>query len=100
MQQNQKSSQNVTPEERLKSSLNIKKTHQPKELRALNTAQYNYQPFKNHHLFIQNGQVELTLNTTVLNPEEQKELTRIMKHHIKQNSLALSKLIINGVEND
>lgn len=70
------------------------------EIKATDVQQCNHHQFKNHHLFIEEEQVELTLNTKDLNPKEQRELTKMMKHHFKNKGLTLSKLIINGVHND
>ena len=71
-----------------------------KEINSADIQLCNKYQFKNHHLFIQDEQVELTLNTKDLNHKEQRELTQIMKHHLKNKGLNLSKLIINGVPHD
>ncbi|MCL9682637.1 hypothetical protein [Legionella maioricensis] len=71
-----------------------------KEINAIDSLPYNPNEFKNHHLFIHNKQVELTLNIQNLAPDEQKEFTSMMRNHLKNKGLTLSKLIINGVEND
>ncbi|MFI4962592.1 MAG: hypothetical protein ACHP6H_01900, partial [Legionellales bacterium] len=53
--------------------------------------------FKNHHLFIKDEFVELTLNALDLKPEELQELTQLIKKILKQKGLMLHSLIINGV---
>lgn len=55
---------------------------------------------KHFHLFIQNEQVELTLNTAGLDHHREKELTRMIQDNLKNKGLSLKQLIINGVEND
>lgn len=56
--------------------------------------------FKNNHLFIQGAQAELSLNLHSFNKQEQKELLQLVKNHLKNKGLVLSRLIINGVNND
>lgn len=56
--------------------------------------------FKNNHLFIQGEYAELTLNLHSFNKHEQKELMQLIQNHLKQKGLVLSRLIINGVNND
>lgn len=56
--------------------------------------------FKNNHLFIQGAQAELSLNLHSFNQQEQKELIQVVKNHLKNKGLTLSRLIINGVNND
>jgi hypothetical protein len=73
---------------------------QTKEMINPDLPQFNQYPFKNHHLFIKDEQAELTLNTKDLNHKEQKELTQLMKQHLKNKGLNLNKLIINGVQHD
>lgn len=58
------------------------------------------QPLKNHHLFIQEEEAELTFNSQELNQKEQRELTMMLKNHLKQKGITLKQLIINGVKND
>jgi hypothetical protein len=53
--------------------------------------------FKNHQLFINNNEVELTLNTSQLSKEETHQLQKFMKQWLNQKGYALTKLIINGV---
>ena len=98
MQKSQKPPQIMTPIGSSNTRLTIEKSEQPEEIKATAFQQYNNNQFKNHHLFIQDEQVELTLNTKDLTSKEQRELTQAMKDHIKNNGLGLRKLIINGVE--
>ena len=56
--------------------------------------------FKNHHLFIQGDQAELTFNTKDLDHQEQRELTQLIRLQLKNKGLILNKLIINGVDYD
>lgn len=56
--------------------------------------------FKNNHLFIQGEQAELTLNLHSFTKHEQKELMQLIQNHLKKKGLLLSRLIINGVNND
>ncbi len=74
--------------------------NQIKKINEMVSSPDNPNEFKNYHLFIQGNQVELTLNIQDLDPYEQKEFTSMMKNHLKNKGLFLSKLIINGVEND
>lgn len=53
---------------------------------------------KKHHLFIQDNQAELSLNTEDLTPIEEKELIQLIQNHLKQAGLSLRHLIINGVK--
>ncbi|EHL30346.1 hypothetical protein [Legionella drancourtii] len=56
--------------------------------------------FKNNHLFIQGEHAELTLNLHSCDKKEQKKLIQLIQNHLKQKGLVLSRLIINGVNND
>lgn len=56
--------------------------------------------FKNNHLFIQGEQAELTLNLHALDKQEQNELVQLIQNYLKKKGLVLSRLIINGVNND
>lgn len=56
--------------------------------------------FKNNHLFIQGEQAELTLNLHTLDKQEQNELVQLIHNYLKKKGLVLSRLIINGVNND
>lgn len=57
-------------------------------------------PFKNSHLFIQGDQAELSLNLHTLDKYEQNELVQLIQNYLKKRGLVLSRLIINGVNND
>ncbi|CAM2806737.1 hypothetical protein [Legionella worsleiensis] len=56
--------------------------------------------FKNHHLFIEHNEVELSLNAHDLNEKEQNELKRFLKLNLKQKGFNLKQLLINGVQHD
>jgi hypothetical protein len=56
--------------------------------------------FKNHHLFILGAQAELSLNLHSGTKQEQKELIQLIQNHLKKKGLRISRLIINGVNND
>jgi hypothetical protein len=56
--------------------------------------------FKNHHVYIEGNDIELTLNTKELNEHEQKELQHLIKSHLKKQGFSLKQLIVNGVKND
>ncbi|CAM4394776.1 MAG: hypothetical protein LEGION0403_FIIPPAGN_00796 [Legionella sp.] len=56
--------------------------------------------FKNNHMFIQGEQAELTLNLHTLDKQEQNELVQLIQNYLKKKGLVLSRLIINGVNND
>ncbi|KGP63302.1 hypothetical protein EP47_09220 [Legionella norrlandica] len=56
--------------------------------------------FKNHHLFIKDAQVELTLNTHNLKQHEESELIQMIKDNLKKKGLSLKQIIINGVTYD
>jgi hypothetical protein len=53
---------------------------------------------KNHHLFLQNDQAELTINTQDLSQHDEKELIQLIEHFLKKKGLHLNHLIINGVK--
>ncbi|WP_298626866.1 hypothetical protein [uncultured Legionella sp.] len=53
---------------------------------------------KNHHLFIENDEVELSLNTQELNRLEEQELREMIHLNLKHKGLSLKQLIINGVK--
>ncbi|KTD51320.1 hypothetical protein [Legionella quateirensis] len=55
---------------------------------------------KNHHLFIQNDEVELSLYAEELDKEEQLELKHMIKLNLKNKGLSLKQLLINGVQHD
>lgn len=57
-------------------------------------------PLKNHHLFIQNDEVEISLYAEDLNKEEQIELKHMIKLNLKNKGLSLKQLLINGVQHD
>jgi hypothetical protein len=96
----QELTQFMTPDGTANTPLKTDKIAQLKAIKTADYDQYNNSEIKNHHLFIQDQQVELTLNTQELNFKEQKALTQMMKHHLKNKGLILSKLIINGVHHD
>lgn len=96
----QELTQFMTPDGTANAPLKTDKIVQLKAIKTADYGQYNNNEIKNHHLFIQDQQVELTLNTQALNFKEQKALTQMMKHHLKNKGLILSKLIINGVHHD
>jgi hypothetical protein len=55
-------------------------------------------PIKNHHLYIQNDEVELSLNTQELNRIEEQELRQMIQLNLKIKGLSLKQLLINGVK--
>ena len=55
---------------------------------------------KKHHLFISEKEAELSLNTTELETQEEKELIPILKNYFKRKGFSLKQLIINGVHHD
>lgn len=55
-------------------------------------------PIKNHHLYIQNDEVELSLNTQELNHIEEQELRQMIQLNLKNKGLSLKQLLINGVK--
>jgi hypothetical protein len=50
-----------------------------------------------HHLFIEEGDAELSLNMHELPAPAQKQLIQFIKNSLKQQGLKLKSLIINGV---
>ncbi len=54
--------------------------------------------FKNHQLFIEDKQAELTLNTTTLSFDEAHALKTLLKKWLQAKSYTLKQLIINGVK--
>lgn len=64
------------------------------------TAQYKMPqtPIKNHHLYIQNDEVELSLNAQKLNQIEEQELRQMIRNNLKNKGLSLKQLLINGVK--
>lgn len=55
-------------------------------------------PLKKHHLYIENQEVELSLNTQELNHHEEQELRQMIRLNIKGKGLSLKQLLINGVK--
>lgn len=53
--------------------------------------------FKHHHLFIDEDNIELALNTRALSQRESNELQRTIKQWLLGNGYILKTLIINGV---
>lgn len=53
--------------------------------------------FKKHHLFITEEEVELSINTQNLKPQEKKEVLNGIKAYLKEKGFILKKLLINGV---
>jgi len=53
--------------------------------------------FKNHHLFVNNNEAELTINSNGLNPDENQSLHTLIKQWLNKKGYALKQLIINGV---
>ena len=96
---NQTMPTNLVLEKATSTIINNENTAQVEEINSF--IQEHYHKFlKNHHLFIHNNQVELSINTHALTDHEKKDLTLIMKHYLKSQNLSLHKLIINGVEHD
>lgn len=58
------------------------------------------QKFKNHHIFIKDYSIELTLNTHELNQLEQNELKELLTSGLKRKGYVLTRLFINGVTHD
>ena len=54
--------------------------------------------FKNHHVFINDDCIELTLNTCTLSLTEANALQQSIKKWLIQNGYVLKTLIINGVQ--
>ncbi|MFI4918187.1 MAG: hypothetical protein ACHP65_01375 [Legionellales bacterium] len=52
---------------------------------------------KKHHLFVQDENAELTLNTHELASDEQEQLEQLIQSSLKQKGLILRKFTINGV---
>lgn len=74
---------------------------QPRSIKnTLPVKQASNNTFKNHHLFLEDHQVELTVNLNQINTKDQKKILHLIKEHLKTQGLALNKLIINGVLND
>lgn len=61
----------------------------------------SYQLFiKKHHLFVDQNEVELTLNTNDMSSHEANESIKTIKNYLKKKGLFLKKLIINGELHD
>lgn len=54
--------------------------------------------FKNHQIFIQGNQIELTLNTANLSKQEVQDLKKMLKKWMTNQGLVLKQLIINGIQ--
>ncbi|CEG57449.1 hypothetical protein [Legionella fallonii] len=99
IQTEQKSSPTIMPCEVNSSSLSIRNSMERKEIKVINDSNARY-TFKNHHLFIQDQEAELTLNNQGMDAKEEKELIQTIKTFLKDKGIALNKLIINGVKYD
>ena len=55
---------------------------------------------KKHHLFVDQHEVELTLNTQDLEPNEESDFITTIKAYLKKKGLFLKKLMINGALHD
>ncbi|MFJ1268017.1 hypothetical protein ACD661_05570 [Legionella lytica] len=75
-------------------------TSASKEVNNVSNSMTTTLQFKNNHLFIQGEQAELTLNLHTLDKQEQNELVQLIHNYLKKKGLVLSRLIINGVNND
>lgn len=75
-------------------------TTKPEEQSQRSQRPYCAQEFKTHHLFIKEQTAELSFSEHRLKPEEKKELTQLIKAHLKRKGIALKQLIINGVHHD
>lgn len=53
---------------------------------------------KNHQLFINDKEAELSLNTSQLEPQHNKELIKLVKSWFRQKGFYLQKFIVNGVK--
>jgi len=53
-----------------------------------------------HHLYIDQQEAELSINTYELKPKEQKQLMHMIKSYLKKKGWSLKKLMINGVSHD
>ena len=53
--------------------------------------------FKNYQLFLNNNQIELTLNTTHFSKQQSNELQKSIKQWLTNKGYSLKQLIINGV---
>ena len=95
-----KSNQNITPLDTTTNALITEKKVTLEKIEIPVDSQITTRDFKNHHLFIDDQQVELSLNSQDFNSEDEKEFIQIAKNHLKNKGLSLRKLIINGVEND
>ncbi len=94
-----KSSSTIMPYALNNASVNISNNERLEEIKANNDTRTLY-TFKNHHLFIQEQEAELTLNNNEMNAQEEKELIHTIKHLLKNKGIILNKLIINGVKHD
>ena len=83
------------PLSQAKPTLELSATVEQQEPEGLSLA-YK-QELKRHHLFINQDEAELTLNTQDLEPEEAQEYIPLIKNFLKNKGLLLKKLIINGV---
>lgn len=54
--------------------------------------------FKNHHLFIQDDEADIALNTTALSDTESRALQQLVRQWLAQQGLTLKTLSINGMQ--
>lgn len=54
--------------------------------------------FKNHHLFIQDDEADIALNTTTLSDTQSRALQQLVRQWIAQQGLTVKTLSINGMQ--
>lgn len=99
MQKEQKSPTTITAYALNNTSIRVNSHEQLEEIK-INSDSRTLYTFKNHHLFIQDQDAELTLNNQDMDAQEEKELIHTIKHLLKNKGITLNKLIINGVKHD